>query len=72
MTEDDIHLLPIAGVEVFLIGLENRVVFTDAAGRFQIDGVPSGNVKVVIDGRTATAPPGEPAGCLGRESGAVT
>ncbi len=28
------------------------------AGRFQIDGVPSGNVKVVINGRTATAPPG--------------
>ena len=32
MTEDDIHLLPIAGVKVFLIGLENRAVFTDAAG----------------------------------------
>ena len=27
------------------------------SGRFQIDGVPSGNVKVVIAGRTATAPP---------------
>ena len=73
MTEDDLHLLPIAGVKVFLIGLENRrgggardkrwpvrgreVEAGKWASRFQIDGVPSGNVKVVIDGRTATAPP---------------
>ncbi len=32
MTEDDIHLLPIVGVKVFLIGLENRAVFTSAVG----------------------------------------
>ena len=28
------------------------------ASSFQIDGIPSGNVKVVIAGRTATAPQG--------------
>ena len=33
MTEDGLHLLPIAGVKVFLIGLEYRAVFTDAADR---------------------------------------
>jgi hypothetical protein len=57
MTADDVYLLPIAGVKVHLIGLESQAVFTDAQGRFTLTPVPSGNVKVVIDGRTATASP---------------
>jgi hypothetical protein len=52
-----IYKLPIAGVKVFILGLENRPVFTDAQGRFRIDAVPVGDVKVDIDGRTATSPP---------------
>ena len=57
MTADDVYLLPIAGVKVHLIGLETQAVFTDANGYFQLPSVPSGNVKVVIDGRTATVSP---------------
>jgi hypothetical protein len=56
-TADDVYLRPIAGVKVYIIGLENQAVFTDAEGRFQLDAVPAGDVKVVIDGKTATAPP---------------
>ena len=41
-TEDDIHLLPIAGVKVFLIGLENQAVFTDAAGEEAAHGTSGG------------------------------
>ncbi|MDB6036789.1 MAG: Phosphoesterase, PA-phosphatase related protein, partial [Verrucomicrobiales bacterium] len=47
-------LLPIAGVKVYLHGREDQVVYTDSKGWFQLDSVPSGDVKVVLDGRTAT------------------
>ncbi len=56
-TADDVYLLPIAGVDVYLLGMESRAVTTGADGRFVLDGVPGGNVKVVTDGRTATAAP---------------
>lgn len=68
MTADDVYLLPIAGVKVFLHGREGKVRFTDAQGRFILgaedlnedmeeDGVPTGNVKLVVDGMTATNAP---------------
>ncbi len=57
MTADDVYLLPIAGVKVFILGREKDVVTTDANGRFRIAAVPVGNVKIETDGRTALAPP---------------
>ena len=56
-TADDVFLLPIAGVKVFIVGLEDKAVFTDAAGNFHFDTVPAGDVKLAIDGRTATNAP---------------
>ena len=60
-TRDDVvlangyqYLRPIAGVKVFLHGLEDRAVFTDTNGWYRFEAVPVGNVKVVTDGRTAT------------------
>jgi len=58
-TADDLFLNPIAHAKVFILGLEDQFVFTDAQGYFVLESVPSGNVKLAIDGRTATnAPPG--------------
>jgi hypothetical protein len=57
-TSDDVFLYPIAGVKVFIIGLEQFAVYTDAQGRFTLPATPSGNVKLAIDGRTATNAPG--------------
>ncbi len=56
-TPDDVFLNPIAHAKVYILGQEDRVVYTDANGWFELDGVPSGNVKVAIDGRTATNAP---------------
>ena len=56
-TADDVFLSPIAGVRVSIIGLESQAVLTDAAGRFHFDAVPAGDVKVGLDGRTATNAP---------------
>jgi len=56
-TPDDVFLLPIAHAKVFILGHEERFVFTDANGRFELNGVPAGDVKVAIDGRTATNTP---------------
>jgi len=64
-TEDDVtfggggfnYLLPIAGVKVYVLGMENNVAYTDANGRFTLTNMPVGDVKVVLDGRTATNPP---------------
>ena len=56
-TDDDIFLLPIAGATVFILGRESEAVHTDANGFFELTSVPSGNVKVAIDGRTASSPP---------------
>ena len=51
------YKLPIAGVTVYILGLESQKVVTDANGHFHFDAVPTGDVKVVIDGKTATSPP---------------
>src|SRR4029077_7151116 len=45
---------PIAGVTVYILGHEDEAVQTDAQGRFTFASAPVGDVKVVIDGRTAT------------------
>lgn len=56
-TPDDDFLLPIANAKVFIVGREGEAVFTDAQGRFVFDSVPAGNVKLAVDGRTATGVP---------------
>jgi hypothetical protein len=59
MTPDDVFLYPIAGARVHVIGLESQGVVTGMDGSFSLGSVPAGNVKLVIDGTTATnAPPG--------------
>lgn len=57
MTADDNYLLPLSNVKVFILGLEDQAVFTDDQGRFSFAAVPSGNVKLAVDGRTATNAP---------------
>src|SRR5262249_19582887 len=56
-TGDDVYLNPIAGTKVFIIGHENQAVTSDAQGRFSLASVPVGDVKLVVDGRTATNAP---------------
>ncbi|WP_291862968.1 Ig-like domain-containing protein, partial [Accumulibacter sp.] len=56
-TADDVFLHPIAGAKVFILGLEGNVVYTDANGYFHLDQVPAGDVKLAIDGRTASNAP---------------
>ncbi|HRF73519.1 MAG TPA: Ig-like domain-containing protein, partial [Accumulibacter sp.] len=56
-TADDVFLNPIAGAKVYILGLEGNVVYTDADGFFHLDQVPAGNVKLVIDGLTASNAP---------------
>lgn len=56
-TSDDVFLLPLAGVKVYIVGMEDRAVLTDATGNFRFDSVPAGDVKLAIDGRTATNAP---------------
>ena len=51
------YLLPIAGVKVYVLGLESNFAYTDANGRFTLTNMPVGDVKVVLDGRTASSPP---------------
>ena len=57
MTGDDIYLLPIAGVTVYILGDPQDSVVTGADGSFSFSSVPTGDVKLVIDGTTATNPP---------------
>lgn len=56
-TGDDVFLLPIAHARVWIIGLEDQFVFTDDQGNFSFDAVPAGDIKLAIDGRTATGTP---------------
>ncbi len=56
-TADDVFLLPIAGVKVSIVGLPDAFTFTDSSGNFHFDSVPAGDVKLAIDGRTATNAP---------------
>ena len=60
MTADDVHLLPIAHARVYVLGFEGVDgfdTFTDAQGNFTLSALPAGNVKVAVDGRTATNSP---------------
>ncbi|MCB1526942.1 MAG: VCBS domain-containing protein, partial [Hyphomicrobiaceae bacterium] len=56
-TADDVFLEPIANAKVFILGFEDQAVFTDAQGRFTLTSVPGGDVKVAVDGRTASNVP---------------
>ena len=56
-TPDDVFLKPLAGIKVYILGLESQFVLTDANGNFQFDSVPAGDVKLVLNGRTATNAP---------------
>ena len=55
-TPDDVYKLPIANAKVTVLG-SNITVYTDAKGYFEIDNAPSGDVKLSVDGRTATNAP---------------
>ncbi len=55
-TADDVYRLPIAGVTVSILGT-NLTAITDATGKFSFPSVPTGDVKLDVNGRTATAPP---------------
>src|SRR6185312_16401375 len=55
-TPDDVYKLPIANAKVTILG-SNISPFTDAQCRFEIDNAPAGDVKLAIDGRTATNAP---------------
>ncbi len=56
-TADDVYLNRLAGVKVFIVGLESQAVFTDSQGRFSFAAAPVGSVKLAVDGRTATNAP---------------
>ncbi len=57
MTGDDVYLDPIAGVTVYILGQEDQKVVTGPDGSFSFSSVPTGDVKLVVDGRTASNPP---------------
>ncbi|HUY88576.1 MAG TPA: DUF4214 domain-containing protein, partial [Pirellulales bacterium] len=59
-TADDVYKLPIAGVKVYIIGHEDQAVYTDSSGRFTFTNVPTGDVKLVLDGTTVTDSGGTP------------
>ena len=56
-TADDVYLNPLAGVKLYILGRENDYVVTDQFGNFTLTNVPSGNVKLAVDGRTSTNAP---------------
>jgi hypothetical protein len=56
-TADDIYLNPIAGATVYILGLEDQAVTSGADGSFTLTNIPAGDVKLVIDGTTATNAP---------------
>ena len=56
-TEDDVFKSPIEGATIFILGLEHIKVTTDENGYFELTEVPAGNVKIAVDGRTATNAP---------------
>jgi membrane-associated phospholipid phosphatase/sugar lactone lactonase YvrE len=57
MTADDIYLHPIAGATVYILGQQGQAVISGPDGSFSLTSVPAGDVKLVIDGRTATSAP---------------
>jgi hypothetical protein len=56
-TADDVYLLPIAHVEIYVAGHPDQAVYTDDQGTFTLTSVPTGDVKLVINGNTATNAP---------------
>ncbi|WP_374476423.1 Ig-like domain-containing protein [Zoogloea sp.] len=56
-TADDVFLNPIVHAKVYIVGRSDLVTYTDANGNFSFDSVPVGDVKVGVDGRTATNAP---------------
>ena len=56
-TADDIYLHPIAGALVYILGEQDQAVVSDAQGRFSFASVPTGDVKLVVDGTTAINAP---------------
>ncbi|MFO1358315.1 Ig-like domain-containing protein [Plasticicumulans sp.] len=56
-TADDVFLNPIAHAKVWILGRESEVIYTDANGYFELNNVPVGDVKLAVDGRTATNAP---------------
>ncbi|MCM8622351.1 MAG: Ig-like domain-containing protein, partial [Candidatus Accumulibacter sp.] len=56
-TADDIDLHPLANVEVFILGRPDLHTFTDGEGFFELTDTPVGDVKVVVNGRTASNAP---------------
>ncbi|MCE9591901.1 MAG: Ig-like domain-containing protein [Planctomycetes bacterium] len=60
MTADDVYLNPIVHAHVYIIGFEGVDGFdtyTNAQGQFSFATVPAGDIKLVVDGRTATNAP---------------
>lgn len=57
MTGEDEYLRPLEGVEVWILGREDEKQVTGEDGRFEFEEVPPGQVKLVIDGHTATNTP---------------
>jgi hypothetical protein len=57
-SSDDVDLHPLANVQVYILGRPDLHTFTDANGFFELNDTPVGNVKVVINGRTASNAPG--------------
>jgi hypothetical protein len=57
MTGDDLYQHPLAGVTVYILGMEEQAVMTGSDGSFRLTNVPTGDVKLVLNGRTATNAP---------------
>lgn len=55
-TADDVYKLPIAGVTVSIAGT-TLTTTTDATGHFSFAAIPAGDIKLDMDGTTATNPP---------------
>jgi hypothetical protein len=54
---NDTWKLLIAGVKVYVLGDEQDAVYTNTQGQFTLTNVPTGDVKVVFEGTTATNDP---------------
>jgi hypothetical protein len=52
-TADDVYLRPIQGVQVYILGHQDQAVSTDSQGRFSLTNVPSGDVKLALEGNTS-------------------
>lgn len=55
--ENHTYRNPIEGAEVYVLGRPDLKVLTDENGAFELTGLPTGKVKIVVEGRTATNAP---------------